>query len=251
MSYLPIASTAHPAAFPSTSWGQIADALRTGSPQARAALSELCARYWFPIYAHLRCAGHGTNDAQDLTQAFFLYALEQRLIARADPGRGRFRSFLLGSLRWFLANERERADALKRGGGQRRIEMDLVEAEAWIALTEEHEVAEELRFDLHWALGQVRNALDLLRCEHAARGDAARFARLAPALTRADLDYAALAPALGSTEGAVKTAVHRLRRQFRDHLRRSIAATVDAPHEVEDELRHLEAVLRAARWHQA
>lgn len=232
--------------FPDTSWGLV---LATRDPwRERRAFATLCQGYRTPVYASLRRRGFAAPDAEDLVQGFFLHLLEHGTVARADPARGRFRSFMLGSLRWFLANTLEYQQAAKRRALQSALGLEHADKE----LATRHDAAAdatlELQFDREWALALVANALDNLRSEYARQG----HARIYDAL-RATLDphrpapsYASLARRLDSNEGAVKVAVHRLRHRFRAVLRAEVARTVAGAREVDDEMRYLRHVLTAA-----
>ena len=234
-----------------------ASAGRAGTAESRHALEVLCGLYWYPLYAFVRQQGHGADDAGELTQEFFLRLLARNDFAAADPNRGRFRSWLLGALKHFLADERDRSRAQKRGGGRRvgSIEAvgdrrttgpaDLREAESRYAAEPAHSVTPERVFDRRWALALLREVLAQLRAEMEGGGKGPTFEALKEFIGggadgRAYRDVADL---LGTTEGAVKVAVHRLRRRYQDLLRQQIAQTVEAPDEVEDEIRHLFAAL--------
>lgn len=232
--------------FPETSWG-IVLATRAQA-DAGPALEVLCRRYWPPVYASLRRKGFEPGSAEDLTQGFFLHLIEHGIVARADPRRGRFRSFLFGALRWFLANDRERVHALKRGGDCVFVPIDIAETEASMHLDARGEVPFELQFDRQWARVAVKNALDALGTEYAGQGMAFEYETLRPCLDPGaeTPSYAALAKLLDRSEGAVKVAVHRLRKRFRDALRGEIGCTVATAGEIEDELIHLRNVLAAS-----
>jgi DNA-directed RNA polymerase specialized sigma24 family protein len=233
------------ARFPDTSWGLVLVAGHRADARARDAFAALCTRYWMPIYAALRRQGHGVTDAEDLTQGFFLELIDGDAVSRAEPGRGRFRSFLLGALVRFLADDRERERALKRGGDRIFVPFDNAAAEAELPADDEG-VSLQLKFDRRWARALVANALARVAAEHAARGESDVFTALQSTLSGGDAPaYAALATRLGRNEGAIKTAVHRLRRRFRDVLRQEVAQTVAAPAEVDDELTYLRDVLAA------
>ena len=239
------ASTHAPARFATTHWSVVLSAGRTPDDASRGALETLCARYWMPLYAYVRRHGHAPDDAQDLTQAFFAHLLEKNTIARADRTRGRFRSFLLASLRHFLADEADRARALKRGGGVRILPLEFETGEhAYVREPADNATPEQL-YERRWALTLLDNVLARLRDEHARDGRAAQFDALGPCLTGtgAGQPYADLAARLGLTEAAVKSAVHRLRRRYRALLREEVAHTVAGSGDVDDELRHLLAVL--------
>ena len=211
------------ARFQTTNWSLVFAA--GGSPDA---LNDLCARYWSPVYAYVRRCGYDRADAEDLTQAFFSRMLEHRDLAQADPRRGKFRSFLLGSLKHFLSNERDRAQAKKRGGEIVHVGIDVD--------TSDDAMTPEQLFDKQWALAVVERALRALR-------ESGEAEHLMPFLT-GDASYAALAAERKTSEGALRVAVHRLRRRFRDQLREIVAETVDA-NDVQDEIRFLIAAVSA------
>jgi RNA polymerase sigma factor (sigma-70 family) len=223
----------------------VVSAGRNDTPDARNALEKLCRAYWFPIYAFVRRQGHGPHDAQDLTQDFFARLLEKNYLAEVDPARGRFRSFLLAALKHFLANEWDKAQAQKRGGGQVIIPIDAAVAEtSWGSEPADHLTAEKI-FERRWALTLLEQVLRRLRAEYVRDGKENLFEQLKPTLTEASrtVAYAEIAARLGTTEGAVKVAVHRLRQRYREVLRAEIADTVASPNEVEDEIRNLFAAL--------
>lgn len=215
-------------------------AARQSRPQARAALETLCETYWYPLYCYVRRRGHHAEEAQDLTQEFFAVLLEKRALRVADPDRGRFRSFLLGSLNHFLNKQRRRQRARKRGGGRPVLSLDLPSAESRYSQQPSHDLTPEETYERRWALVLIDRALSHLREEYAAGGKAALFERLAPLLGgHGGVPYSQVAADLGMTEAAVKVAVHRLRRRCRHHLRAEVAHTVADPADVDDELRHL------------
>ena len=233
--------------FPDTSWGLVLAAGARREGRARDAFAALCRHYWMPIYASLRRQGFATNDAEDLTQGFFLHLIDGGAVARADPERGRFRSFLLGALCRFLANDRDRENARKRGGDRVFISFDTAAVEAQFPQDDEGALSLQLQFDRRWARTLVSNALTTLGAEHEASGEADLFVALQPCLGTGgeSPSYGELAARLSRNEGAIKTAVHRLRRRFREVLRREVANTVAAPDEIDDELSYLRDVLAA------
>jgi RNA polymerase sigma factor (sigma-70 family) len=215
------------------------------SAAADQALTALCETYWYPLYAFLRGRGSTVEDAQDLTQAFFARVLEKHALRQADPARGRFRSFLLTSLKNFASNEHDRATTRKRGGGVPAVSLEFETAEGRFQMEPpSHETPERI-FDRRWALTLLDQVLSRLEAEMLASGRTTHFDRLKTYLTgdEPQLSYAETAGVLGMSEGAVKVAVHRLRRQFRDLLRDEIAQTVSSPQEIEDELRHLKSAV--------
>lgn len=229
------------ARFATTRWSIVLRAARPEAAGAGEALARLCHTYWFPLYAEVRRRGFNAHDAQDLTQGFFARLLERDLIARADPARGRFRSFVLTALKHFIADEREHARAQKRGGGQVPVSFDAEAAEKRFHAEPADEAAPDTAFDRQWALVLLGEVLARLEREYRDAGKARHFAILKPALTgaRDAQPYAQLAAELGATEGAVKIAVHRLRRRYRELLEAEIAQTVASPEDAAAELNDL------------
>ncbi|HEY2589222.1 MAG TPA: sigma-70 family RNA polymerase sigma factor [Tepidisphaeraceae bacterium] len=219
-------------------------------PAAQDALAILCKMYWYPLYAYVRSRGHAPDEAQDLTQSFFLRLLEKRTIGLADPDRGRFRSFLLTALKNFLANEWDRSSAQKRGGGHAvlPLDADFDSAERRYGREPADALTPERLYDRRWALTLLDTVLAELRDHYAATGRAALFEALKPALTGDPQApaHAQTAAGLGLTPGAVQVAVHRLRQRYRDLLREHIQQTVESPEQVEDEIRDLFCALRGS-----
>jgi len=212
--------------------------------QADAALAALCKDYWYPLYAFVRRRGYAPHDAQDLTQAFFADLLQRRGPA-AHPAQGRFRSYLLGALKHFLANDWHRRNALKRGGGQPVLEWDALDAEALYTLEPADPRDAETLYDRRWAMDLLERALTKLHQDFAASGEGATFAILRSTLTdQGGPPREELARRLSMTEGALKVAVHRLRHRYRAAVRGEIAQTVSTEADVDDEMRHLVAMLR-------
>jgi RNA polymerase sigma-70 factor (ECF subfamily) len=230
-------------AFPDTHWSVVMLAADGGEPEARGALELLFRSYWYPLFACLRSQGHAKAEAEDHLQGFFVHLVERRTLGRADRLKGSFRGFLLGCLRFYLANQRELAVAQKRGGKAQTISLDFDAAEAQL----QHEgmgPAEhvEMDFDRRWARLLLERALETLQARYVERPLV--FAALKDFLTKTgEARYSEIAALLGTSEGTVKVTVHRMRAQFRELLRAEIAATVSAPHEIEAELRHLANVL--------
>ena len=230
--------------FHTTRWSLVLTAQQGGdATQAHRAMSTLCQDYWYPLYAFVRRRGHAPHDAQDLTQAFFLSLLEAH--AAADPARGKFRSYLLGALKNFLANDWHRWQTQKRGGGQRLVEWDALDAEARYALEPAEQFDAETLYDRRWAMELLARAVEKLRAEFAAKGEAETFEVLKDTLSGTGPERAQIAQQIGMSEGALKVAIHRLRQSYREVLRSEIAETVDSPDEVDAEMRHLVAVLRS------
>lgn len=240
--------------FASTRWSVILSAAAAGGPESEAsrAMAELCRTYWRPIFSFICRRGYSTEDAQDLTQDFFVMILGTDWLQHADPARGRFRSFLLTSLQNFIINAAEKSRAEKRGGKARVISWDDWAAEAPSQLSFPSGVVDkwpaERLFDLRWAATIAENALSKLRSECEAKSRARIFEALSGYLTleRAEMSYAEVAASTGMTEGEVKKQLHNLRRRYRWLLYNEVARTVDDPAEIEDEIRHLCAALAAA-----
>lgn len=233
-----------PRRFRTTQWTLVLAAGDTSRRDSREALADLCGRYWYPLYAYVRRRGHGAAEAEDLTQGFFATLIEKNYLGDADRSRGRFRTFLLTSLKHYLANEWHRGRARKRGGGAPVLSLDVDDAEARFRLEPAEATTPEEVYDRRWAHLQLGNAMERLAAEMEETGRSERFTTLRPYLTGqgADVPYRDAARSLGTSEGAVKVAVHRLRKRFGELLREEIAATV-AEAEVDDELRHLFASL--------
>jgi RNA polymerase sigma-70 factor (ECF subfamily) len=233
--------------FVTTKWTQVVAAGDASDTRAREALAALCQTYWSPLYSYLRRHGHDREDAQDLVQGFFARLLERGDVRTADPARGRFRSFLLTALKRYAINEHERATSLKRGGAHPALSLDFDDAERRDAREPHTDDTPERVFDRRWAAISLDRAVQRLREECHQSGNGAQADALLPYLTDSgDLPaYAVSAQALGLSEGAVKVAVHRLRRRFGAILRLEIAETVLAPEDVEDEVRELIRVVSA------
>ena len=238
---------AHRGIFPTTHWSAVLAATDPESAEAAAALEDLCAVYWYPLYAYVRHGGHTPEDAKDLTQEFFHRLLEKNYLSAVDPRKGRFRSFLLAAARHFLANEWERARTLKRGGHLSFVPLDEAQAEEGYLNAQAAGQSPEVTYERAWALALLEKVLAGLREEAVAGGHAARFDALKGVLMgeKPSLSYAQLAVELGTSEAALKMAARRLRNRYGELLREEIGRTVAAPAEVEDELRHLRAVLSA------
>ena len=231
------------ARFETTSWTLVRAAAVEPTADSRDALAALCQRYWRPVYAFVRRRGHGRDESQDLTQGFFALLIEKNYLLDTDPRRGRFRSFILTAVKHFLANQWDRSQALKRGGGRVAVSIDLVDVEASQAAIDP--TTPETLFERQWALSLLENVMAKLRAEFADVGKADEFDRLSTFLI-GDPDavrYETLAAERGVTAGALRIAVHRLRRRFRQLLRDEVADTVDRPEDVDDELRFLLATL--------
>ncbi len=236
-----------PRNFATTHWSLVGAAQSDEASQTRArkALEELCRMYWFPLYAFVRSRGYSAVDAQDLTQAFFALIIKTGGLASADRERGRFRSYLLGAMKHFLANEWHRVQTQKRGGRVKFLEWDALDLEARYAGASKQSDNPEYLFDREWALETIAGALQVLRDEMARAGKSEQFDALKGSLTgEEELGREEIAAQLNMTEGAVKVAVHRLRGRYRKLLRAAIAETVRNEADLNDEMRYLVAVLR-------
>ncbi len=224
--------------FATTHWSVVVSAGGNRSPQASRSLAILCDNYWFPLYAFVRRAGHSAEDSQDLTQEFFVRLLDKHFLAAADREKGRFRTFLLTAVKRFIANEYDRAQAKKRGGGQTIVSLEGLEAR--YCREPADTLTPERIFEQQWALALLDQVLARLQAEMTADGKAALFDAMKDHLTGNQASsHAAVATRLGMTEGAVKTAAHRLRRRYRELLREEIAQTVASPDEIDEEIRYL------------
>ncbi len=231
--------------FDTTSWSLILRAASDDDDEARLALALLCEHYWYPVYAYVRRQGVSAADAEDLTQGYFARFLEKGVVRDAQRDRGRFRAFLLASVRHFLSNERDRERAKKRGGGRRLVSLDAEAAENRLASEPADPSTPETQFERIWAHTLLERVHERLATESARRGTAERYERLRPFLVGAEPEagYDEIAREWGVGESAVRVALHRLRRRFGDVLREEIGRTVDEPGDVDDELRHLLEVL--------
>jgi RNA polymerase sigma-70 factor (ECF subfamily) len=229
-----------PRRFQTTSWTLVLAAGDKDSPDAGTALSTLCTAYWHPVYAFIRRSGHDADEARDLTQAFFARVLEKNYFGDARRERGRFRTFLLTSVRNFLANERDRERALKRGGGRVPIPLEVDDGERSYQIDPSHDLTPERLFEQRWALAVIGSALNNVRERYERRKKADWFASLKPFLTGAEPgSYADLAAELKVSEGSLRVGVHRLRQQFAASLRETVAETVERPQDVDKELEFL------------
>jgi RNA polymerase sigma-70 factor (ECF subfamily) len=227
--------------FATTRWSVVLAAGTRSGDHSAEALATLCETYWYPVYAFIRRQGRDADHARDLTQEFFARVLEKNYFRDADPARGRFRTFLLTSIRHFLSNERDREQALKRGGKTPPLSLDVETAEGAYQLEGRDDLTPEKLFDARWATLLLDRALARLQEEYVAAGKNDLFDGLKGFLTgdSDDVPYADTARALDMSEGAVKVAVHRLRRRFRDALIKEIAETVSDPADIDAEIRHL------------
>ncbi len=227
--------------FETTQWSLVLAAGGDDSAAARHALEALCDIYWYPLYAYVRRRGRTPDAARDLTQGFFASLLERRDFEGLHQERGRFRAFLLASLKHFLANETTRALAQKRGGGLTPLSLEFDTAEQRYHVEPVDPRTPETLYERRWALTVIDRVLAALRDEWAAEGREAEFDALKESLLgqMPRGGYAALIAPLGRSEGAIKVAVHRLRRRFQEQLRQQISHTVADPADVEEEIRYL------------
>jgi RNA polymerase sigma-70 factor (ECF subfamily) len=227
--------------FATTHWTVVLAAGRQHTPQSDAALEELCRTYWFPLYAYVRRRGHTKQDAEDLTQAFFARLLEKIFPANLAAEKGKFRAFLLAALKHFLANEWDKSQRQKRGGGVTPLSLDWQTADAKFKVAAVSEPGPDQAFDREWALALLAKVIVQLQKECAAAGKARLFEQLKIFLTAGNAETAQreTAKSLGMEEGAVRVAIHRLRKRYRILLREEIAQTLSDPAQAEEELRAL------------
>ena len=233
--------------FATTHWSVVLAAGHEETPQSAVALEQLCRAYWYPLYAYVRRQGYDVADAQDLTQGFFAHILSRGFLKRATPAKGKFRSFVLGALRYFLADEWAKLQAQKRGGGLAPVFLDAQTAEARYRLEPVDSMDAERFFERRWATALLDRVLERLEEEFSKAGRKPVFDQLRIFLLgeKGSATYAEIAAASQMTEGAVKVAVHRLRQRYRELFREEVAQTVEEPSEINDEVRHLFAVLTA------
>ena len=227
--------------FPTTRWTLVVAAGDPHRKEARSSLVSLCENYWYPLYAYLRRRGYPADKAQDLTQEFFIRVLEGQYLDRADPSKGRFRSFLLTSLKFFVADEGDRQRARKRGGGV-VVPLEFSSGEDRYQREPAHDETPERIYERRWALSVLDRVVERLRNEFVQHGRPEHFERLKVFLVgQADAPYAALASEMKTSEGALKVAIHRLRKRYRELFRQEIADLVADP--AQSELRYLATVL--------
>jgi DNA-directed RNA polymerase specialized sigma24 family protein len=231
--------------FQTTHWSVVLLAGQADSPAGNAALEKLCHAYWPPVYFFARRKGYNDADAKDLTQQFFSLLLARNDFAGLDGAKGKFRTFLLAAFTHFLANEHDRATALKRGGGQRALPLEDLTDQQLAQFSSAENAAPGKLFDRNWALAVLAQSLARLKTEMAGTGKTAQFDLLKNFLTAEGLsaDYADTARTLGVAPGSVPVLVHRLRQRYREIVRAELAQTVATPSDLEEEMRHLFAVL--------
>lgn len=229
--------------FETTRWSMVLTAADGGADAHRRALESLCATYWYPLYAFVRRQGRSAHEAEDLTQGFFAELLGKERLLSVDRAKGKFRSFLLASMKHFLANDWDRSQTLKRGGGIGFLSMEEAAERLYREEPSEQLSAEQL-YDRRWALILVERVMERLRAENDAAGKSQQFAELQFCLTGQPGDsYAEIGARLGKSEGAVKVMIHRLRDRYRELLRAEIADTVGGDGDVDEELRYLLSAL--------
>jgi RNA polymerase sigma factor (sigma-70 family) len=233
-------------AFTTTHWSVVLEA-QGESPAAQAALEKLCRTYWRPIFAFLRRQGFRPDEAEDITQGFFAQLLERRSFEAVRKEKGRLRSYLLGALKYFLTDERRRAQAIKRGKGQQIIPLEELRADERIQMEPADPMTAEMIYERRWALTVLERVLSRLKDEYKTAGNAALFDSLKQLLPDepGSPSQAEIAARLGMTENAVRQAFYRFRQRYQSLLREEIANTVATPGDIEDELRHLIIVLEA------
>jgi RNA polymerase sigma-70 factor (ECF subfamily) len=224
-----------PSRFATTRWSIVVAAGGPTGPDARAALETLCGTYWYPLYAYARRRGQKRAEAEDLVQGFFAELLDRGSVASADPQRGRFRAFLLTAFQRFAVNEHERGAALKRGGGARTLSIDFDDGESRFASEPSHDLTPEREFERRFALALLARVVEFVRAERAEDADLLPYVGGSGDVR----PYAEIAARRGTSEGAVKVAVHRLRARYRERLRAEIRETVAEDADVDDEIRHL------------
>jgi len=227
--------------FGTTHWSVVLIAGKDNSLQAAEAMEKLCRTYWYPLYAYVRRSGYDVTDAQDLTQEFFARFLAKNYLASVDPSKGKFRSYLLASMKHFLAKEWARAKALKRGGGQTIIPLNTDSAETRYCQETADNTSPDRIYERRWALTLLDHVLTHLHDEYKAAGKGLLFNQLQGCLAgeKSLPPYATLTSQLEMTEGAIKVAIHRLRHRYRNLLRETIAQTVSSSAEIDDEIHYL------------
>jgi RNA polymerase sigma factor (sigma-70 family) len=232
--------------FTTTHWSVVLEA-QGESPAAQEALEKLCRTYWRPIYSFIRRQGVGPGEAEDFTQGFFAQLLERRSLDAVRKEKGRLRSYLLGALKYFLADEQRRAMAIKRGKGQRPIPLEELRAGERIEMEPADQMTAEMIYERRWALTVLEHVLSRLKDEYRAAGNAALFDSLKQLLPDEPgaPSQAEIAAPLGMTENAIRQAFYRFRQRYQSLLREEIAHTLATPGDIEDELRHLIAVIAA------
>lgn len=226
--------------FETTHWTWVEHA-QAGGEHADRALALLCERYWKPLYVYARRRGYGAEDAQDIVQGFFLRLIDKSFLEAADADKGRFRTFLLTCLQRYMANEYQRETAAKRGGLAMRTPVDWRSAESALANAAAPEVSADVLFDREWAMVVIARAMERLKASERKSGRGQLIEAIGPQLVTglAEVDYEGLAKRLGTTRGAARVAMHRLRKRLGDFILEEVGQTVRTPEEAETELRYL------------
>jgi RNA polymerase sigma factor (sigma-70 family) len=236
-------SMAGDAGFRPTRWSVVLLSAQSKVPGSRAALASLCKLYWYPLYAFVRRRGYSPEDAQDLTQGFFLHLLDHKALTHVDPLKGKFRSFLLASIQNYVSKEADRARCLKRGGKMEFVPLDAEKAEGLYRLEQTDYLTPEKIFDARWSLTLLDEAMRRLSAEYSGQGKIAILEALKPLLHPIDSEalpsYEKVADQLGVSIAAVKTLVHRLRKRYTALLRAEVARTVSDPAEIDQEIHAL------------
>jgi RNA polymerase sigma factor (sigma-70 family) len=242
--------TGHGGQFQTTRWSAVLLSAQTQAPGSDLAREEFCQLYWYPLYAFIRKRGYNPDDARDLTQGFFLFLFDHKTLQRATPTRGRFRSFLLSSLKNYLSTAYHRDNAIKRGGKIEFVAVDFGGSEDRYSREPADSLTAEQIFDARWALTLLDQAVNRLREEYAAQAKLTVFETLKPFLDVAGVEqtpgYSAVAEKLNVSGGGVKTLIHRLRKRYSEILRATVAQTVANPSEIDNEIRSLCDALIAA-----
>jgi RNA polymerase sigma-70 factor (ECF subfamily) len=227
--------------FATTQWSVVLAAADRGVPKSSEALAQLCETYWYPLYAYLRRRGSDVHEAQDLTQSFFTHLLASDAVAKAHPDRGRFRAFLLTSLKNFVANQWNKARAQKRGGGKARLSLDFESGESRYRIEPFHELTPEKLYERHWAIALLDRVLSRLQSELTEAGKGTHFEQLKGTLAgeAAPGDYDRAAESLGVTPAAAKQVAYRMRKRYRELLREEVARTLVDENAAEDEIGRL------------
>jgi RNA polymerase sigma-70 factor (ECF subfamily) len=235
------ASSAPGDIFATTHWTVVLAAGKRHTPQSDGALEELCRNYWFPLYAYIRRRGHSKEDAEDLTQAFFARLLQKKFLENLDGEKGKFRAFLLASLKHFLANEWDKSQRQKRGGGAAHLSLDWQTADTKFQVTATNEPSPDQAFDREWALALLTKVIERLQKECETDSKLKLFEQLKIFLTagKGELAQSEVAKTLGMEEVALRVAIHRLRKRYRQLLRDEISQTLTDPAQVDEEMRAL------------
>jgi RNA polymerase sigma-70 factor (ECF subfamily) len=231
--------------FTTTQWSLVLAAKEATGAESQKALAALCEAYWYPLYAYVRSQGHSPEESQDLTQAYFAYLLEKNILEDVDPSAGRFRSFLLATLKHFVSKERRKQNTLKRGGGTRTISLDTEEAEHRYGQQPADQLTPEQVYENRWALTVLERAIGHLETEWSEGARQKQLEHLKSHLTGQEprIPFRDVAADLEMSEVAVRGAMHRLRQRFGQLIREEIAETVASPDDIDDEVRHLLAVV--------